>query len=103
LSLEPTLLRICYKRRCCLKNIQRTWDKRQELNQVSEKVDFMTAISGALDWRYFFSQAKLQYLENKKQNIDVVVFGHTHVPIYKTLENGKIYINDGTWIDHNTD
>ncbi len=35
--------------------------------------------------------------------MDVVVFGHTHVPAYNALDNGKYYINEGTWIDHNTD
>ena len=48
-------------------------------------------------------QAKAQYLTNPDENVDVVVFGHTHVPAYQDMGEGKYYINDGTWIDHNTD
>ena len=47
--------------------------------------------------------AKTQYLENSNENVDVVVFGHTHVPTYRDTGDGKYYLNDGTWIDHNTD
>lgn len=35
--------------------------------------------------------------------MDVVVFGHTHVHTYRDMGNGKFYLNDGTWIDNNTD
>lgn len=85
------------------KNIQRTWDERQKLNNVKVPSSFIESVSGALDWEYFFKQAKTQYIENPKENVDVVVFGHTHVPVYKDLGNNKYYINDGTWIDDNTD
>lgn len=85
------------------RNIQRTWAERQTLNKVKVPNSFIEAVSGTLDWEYYFKQAKVQYLENPNENVDVVVFGHTHVPAYQTLENGKLYINDGTWIDHNTD
>ena len=85
------------------RNIQRTWADRQTINNIKVPNTFIEAVAGTLDWEYYFSQAKAQYLENPKENVDVVVFGHTHVPTYQTLENGKLYINDGTWIDHNTD
>lgn len=85
------------------KDIQRTWDERQKLNQVKVPSSFIESVSGALDWEYFFKQAKIQYIENPKENVDVVVFGHTHVPIYQNMGNGKYYVNDGTWIDDNTD
>ena len=85
------------------KNIQRTWDERQKVNQVKAPNSFVEAVAGAVDWEYYFRQAKAQYLENPDENVDVVVFGHTHVPAYRATENGKCYINDGTWIDHNTD
>ena len=48
------------------------------------------------------SQARTQYLDNPNENVDVVVFGHTHVPKYCDIGSGKYYINEGTWIDHNT-
>ena len=84
-------------------NIQRTWDERQTLNNVKVPNSFIEAVSGTIDWEYFFRQAKAQYLENPDESVDVVIFGHTHVPVYKDLGNGKYYLNDGTWIDHNTD
>lgn len=84
------------------RNLQRTWDERQEQNRVAVKFDFITSVMGALDWQYFFNQAKAQYLENPASKVDVVVFGHTHVPVFETLADGKMYLNDGTWVDHNT-
>ncbi len=84
-------------------NIQRTWDERQKINQVKIPNSFLEAVAGTVDWEYFFRQAKVQYLENPNENVDVVVFGHTHVPSYCALDNGKYYINEGTWIDHNAD
>ncbi len=84
-------------------NIQRTWDERQKINQVKVPNSFLEAVAGTLDWEYFFRQAKAQYLENPNENVDVVVFGHTHVSSYLDMGNGKYYINEGTWIDHNTD
>jgi UDP-2,3-diacylglucosamine pyrophosphatase LpxH len=84
------------------KNIQRTWEERQQLNEVLVPNSFIEAASGALDSKYFFNQAKVQYLENPDQNVEVVVFGHTHVPVYADMGDGAYYINDGTWIDDNT-
>jgi UDP-2,3-diacylglucosamine pyrophosphatase LpxH len=84
-------------------NIQRTWDERQKINQVKIPNSFLEAVAGTVDWEYFFRQAKVQYLENPNENVDVVVFGHTHVPSYCAIDNGKYYINEGTWIDHNAD
>lgn len=85
------------------KNIQRTWDARQNANNVKVKSTFVQAALGAINPTYFYEQAKNQYLENTNENVDVVVFGHTHVPSYKTETNGKIYLNSGTWVDDNTD
>ena len=85
------------------RNIQRTWDERQTINNVKVPNSFIEAVTGTLDWEYFFRQATVQYLENPNENVDVVVFGHTHVPTYQDMINGKYYLNEGTWIDHNTD
>lgn len=84
------------------RNIQRTWAERQVANGVKISNEFREAVVGAEDWKYFFSQAKRQYLENPEENVDIVVFGHTHVPSYQVIEGGKTYLNSGTWIDHNT-
>ena len=84
------------------RNIQRTWDERQAINQVGVPSSFLEAVSGTLDSGYFARQAEAQYLHNPGQAVDVVVFGHTHVPVFTALGNGKYYVNEGTWIDHNT-
>jgi UDP-2,3-diacylglucosamine pyrophosphatase LpxH len=85
------------------KNIQRTWAERQTANNVKVPNSFIEAVTGTVDWEYYFGQAKAQYLENPDENVDVVVFGHTHVPRYQDMGDGKYYLNDGTWIDNNTD
>ncbi|TCP03975.1 metallophosphoesterase [Rubrivivax gelatinosus] len=85
------------------RNIQRTWADRQALNRVKVPSSFITAVTGAVDYESFYTQARAQYLENPDENVDVVVFGHTHVPSYRSLGNGKRYLNSGTWIDDNVD
>jgi UDP-2,3-diacylglucosamine pyrophosphatase LpxH len=85
------------------KNIQRTWDERQKVNNVKVKNTFIEAVSGAINWSYYFTQAKMQYLENPNEKVEIVVFGHTHVPAYLKTTGGSYYINSGTWIDHNVD
>jgi predicted phosphodiesterase len=45
----------------------------------------------------------MQYLENPNEKVEIVVFGHTHVPAYLKTTGGSYYINSGTWIDHNVD
>lgn len=85
------------------KNFQRTWNDRQIANNVKVKNSFVEAALGALDYTYFFDQAKKQYLENPEENVDVVIFGHTHVPSYKAVGEGKYYLNAGTWVDNNRD
>ncbi|MEF9974888.1 MAG: metallophosphoesterase [Ruthenibacterium sp.] len=84
-------------------NIQRTWAERQEINRVRVLNGFVEAVAGTVDWDYYFQQAKTQYLENPDENIDIVVFGHTHVPALTEAEGGSTYVNSGTWVDHNTD
>lgn len=85
------------------KNIQRTWEERQTVNNVKLKNDFLEAVAGTLDSEYYYAQAKRQYLENQDESVDVVVFGHTHIPLYRGMDSKEYYVNSGTWIDHNTD
>jgi UDP-2,3-diacylglucosamine pyrophosphatase LpxH len=85
------------------KNIQRTWYERQNVNNVKVPSSFVEAVAGTVDWEYYFRQAKVQYLENPDESVDVVVFGHTHVPTYLDMGDGKYFLNDGTWIDNNTE
>ncbi len=82
---------------------QRTWTERQQINDVTVPVSFAQAVAGALDSEYFFSQAKAQYLEREGDAAEVVLMGHTHKPMTRHSDAGKLYINEGTWIDHNSD
>ncbi len=82
-------------------NLQRTWDERQEVNEVKVKNSFIDAAKGTVSPAYFTSQAVTQYLDNPDEDVDIVVFGHTHVPVYKDFGNGKYYLNSGTWVDDN--
>lgn len=86
------------------RHFQRDWGRIQENNLVSVKAPFAESVAGALDSGYFFKQARAQYLENPERRIEVVVFGHTHVPMLRPLPGAeaKFYVNSGTWIDHNT-
>lgn len=86
------------------KEYQRSWLTNQEINRVGVKTSFAESVAGTLDGNYFYNQAKKQYLENPDFAIDVVIFGHTHVPVLEKLPNvdGKYYVNSGAWIDENT-
>lgn len=84
------------------KNFQRSWDERQTINGVNAKSSFIEAATAAAtgdSTNYFPKQEELQYAD---QDIDVVVFGHTHYPLVKKFDNGITTVNDGTWIDDNT-
>jgi predicted phosphodiesterase len=50
---------------------------------------------------YVDSQAVTQYF-NVDPSVEVVVFGHTHVPVRQEIAENKVYANSGTWIDVNT-
>ena len=84
-------------------NYQRTWEERQKANGVKVFSSFAVASLGALDARYFESQARAQFEVDKAQSdTSVVIFGHTHVPFFIDYGNDHYYVNTGTWIDHNT-
>lgn len=84
------------------RNFQRSWEERQELNDVWVKIPFLEAGASPSSQKYFFNCAEKQYLDCKDASYDVVVFGHTHVPDFQ--QNGdKFYVNSGTWVDTNFD
>jgi UDP-2,3-diacylglucosamine pyrophosphatase LpxH len=90
------------------RNVQLSWQARQVANKVKvPETTFATSVAGAVAPAFpesFFSWAKANYLENPNEaNVEVVVFGHTHVPSHRLTTDGKRYVNAGTWIDHNTD
>ena len=78
------------------------WKERQARNLVAVSVDFSASALGATGHKFLESQALAQYLENPASGVDVVIFGHDHIPQYLQLASGKVYINTGTWVDHNT-
>jgi UDP-2,3-diacylglucosamine pyrophosphatase LpxH len=84
------------------RNFQRSWDKRQDMNDVWTKIPFLEAGAEAQSKAYFYKCAKEQYLGKKRHPYDVVVFGHTHVPDFQQ-DGKKFYINSGTWVDYNSD
>ncbi|WKY44999.1 metallophosphoesterase [Eubacteriaceae bacterium ES2] len=85
-------------------NVQERWDTLQELNNVNVKLPYAEATAKAQDPTYTDEQAVTQYFD-VDPSVDVVVFGHTHVPIINTFTDGydreKVYANSGTWIDEN--
>ena len=90
------------------KNMQLTWSARQVANKVKvPQSSFAQSVAGAVAPMFpesFFANAKDNYLENPSEGaVEVVVFGHTHVPSRRHTSSGKCYVNCGTWIDHNTD
>lgn len=85
------------------KNFQRTWGERQRVNEVPVANSFLEAAMGTSNASYFRGQAAAQYIENPGSGVDVVVFGHTHIPDFHDFGNGRFYVNDGTWIDENLD
>lgn len=85
------------------KHIQRSWAQRQTLNKVKVPIGFIEAVPGAVNYEAYYTRAKANYLENPDENVDVVVFGHTHVPAHRDTAGGKCYVNSGTWIDENNE
>lgn len=84
-------------------NYQRTWEERQKANGVNVYSSFAAASLGALDSKYFESQARAQFeVDNAQSDTSVVLFGHTHVPLFYDYGNNHYYVNTGTWIDHNS-
>jgi len=85
-------------------NVQRRWDEVQQINRVAVKNPYSKATAGAIDHTFFDEQAVKQYFD-LDPTVDVVVFGHSHVPLVNRYENEydkeKVYANSGTWIDEN--
>lgn len=85
--------------------IQDTWEARQTLNNVPIHITTAEAIDSVIRNTETDRQAILQYFTNPASDKRIVVFGHTHEPkmvVSENLDNKKcIYVNSGTWIDHN--
>jgi len=86
------------------KNMQDTWDERQEINGIKVKIPYIEALAKAATFDFTDDQAQNQFfdLDATKR---IVVFGHTHVgrvlPRTNPAGEKTIYANSGTWIDRN--
>jgi UDP-2,3-diacylglucosamine pyrophosphatase LpxH len=88
------------------KNFQRTWEEREEANRVKVKNNpggFIEALMESSNPQYYYQQAQRQYLANPREQVEVVVFGHTHIPDWRKAGPGRFYANTGTWLDDNWD
>lgn len=43
----------------------------------------------------------IEQLRNSRQ-LDLVLAGHSHLPVWKEVEKGRYYLNTGDWIEHMT-
>lgn len=82
-------------------DFQDHWEEVQTRNHVPVHIAFNDAISQSASSAFVDAQATKQYFD-VDPTVEVVVFGHTHVPLMQTIAAGKVYANSGTWIDRNT-
>lgn len=85
--------------------IQDNWEARQTLNNTPIHITTAEAIDSVNSATHTDYLAKLQYFLNPDSDKRIIVFGHTHEPkmvASESFDNKKcIYVNSGTWIDHN--
>lgn len=87
------------------KGIQDTWKERQAINKVAVEIPTDQAFAKSNSSSETDNQAVNQYFMNAFSNKKIVVFGHSHDAKIVASNNYKgekcVYINSGTWIDHN--
>ncbi|SMF02778.1 metallophosphoesterase [Desulfovibrio gilichinskyi] len=85
--------------------IQDNWAARCVLNNVPVPLDAGNAIDKSASAAETDRMSSVQYFMNAGSDKRIVVFGHSHVPTLFSSKNYKdektIYVNSGTWIDHN--
>ncbi|MBQ9026738.1 MAG: metallophosphoesterase [Methanobrevibacter sp.] len=87
------------------KNVQRNWAEVQRRNFVPSPNTPVECLKNLLNKDYYIDYSKKQYFD-LDPTVDVVVFGHTHLPAYRVYDGyarPKVVVNEGTWIDKNTD
>lgn len=83
-------------------DLQQRWEALQKANGVAKPNSFASALTMAFNHELLDEQAQKQHFQ-VDPGTDVVVFGHSHVPMVTQLSNydrPKTYANSGTWIDH---
>ncbi|MBI9111953.1 metallophosphoesterase [Maridesulfovibrio ferrireducens] len=87
--------------------IEDKWAARCLLNNVPVPIPTAEAIDNVLSASQTDNMAVTQYFMNPVSDKKLVVFGHSHVPKIKASTSDKgektVYVNSGTWIDHNPD
>ncbi len=85
---------------------QSNWDERERYNNVSVMTNINQAILGSLATAFIDDQSSTQYFNNSLSEERVVVFGHTHKPMIRSVTNKDnkecIYVNSGSWEDRKT-
>jgi UDP-2,3-diacylglucosamine pyrophosphatase LpxH len=85
---------------------QSNWDERERYNNVSVMTNINQAILGSLATAFIDDQSSTQYFNNSLSEERVVVFGHTHKPMIRSVTNTDnkecIYVNSGSWEDRKT-
>ncbi len=85
-------------------DVQRRWTAVQAANRVAVKIPYATAVETAFDHTILDRAPFTKYLD-VDPTVDLVVFGHSHVPLVTRLvRSGRrtADANSGTWIDQNT-
>lgn len=87
-------------------DIQRRWEKVQQHNLVPAPTTALFQMQHTTNLATHIQYSRQQYFD-LDPTVDVVVFGHTHVPAYHDFSGDygqtKCFVNEGTWVDHNFD
>ena len=88
------------------RNITENWDEVQRINLVPVPVTAEHSLKHAADNKERFEELPARVYFDVDPSVDVVVFGHTHVPGYRPFtgyDRPKVFANSGTWVDNNMD
>ena len=66
----------------------------REGNSLKKTLEF-----GLKELELFKDYEDVTYDFLNEKDVKALIVGHTHVPIFRTHANGKIFINTGTWTD----
>ncbi len=87
------------------KGIIESWDNRQNINLVQVNIPTDEAVTAGTIASELDKQSTVQYFNNPASDKKVVIFGHSHearvITSFSEENEKNIYVNSGTWIDHN--
>ena len=88
------------------RDLVNNWDEVQRRNLVPAPVSAAHSLKHAADNEERIEELPARVYFDVDPTVDVVVFGHTHVPGYKDFtgyDRPKVFANSGTWVDDNMD